>query len=78
MSNMERFSGAPDTGWTARDAGDGGYSRTLGGSGGISAEYDNYWNGIATIDDAPWGQGAFRQRQLYYSGFGWSGRFPAY
>ncbi len=78
MSNMDRFNGAPNTGWTARDAGDGGYSRTLGGSGGIGAEYDNYWNGIATIDDAPWGQGAFGSGNLYYSGFGWSGRFPVY
>ncbi len=78
MSNTTRFSGAPDSGWSARDSGDGGYSRTLGGSGGIGAEYDNYWNGIATIDDAPWGQGAFGSGNLYYSGFGWSGRFPAF
>ena len=32
MSNADRFTNAPNTGWNARDRGDGGYSRTLGGA----------------------------------------------
>ena len=78
MSNMTRFSGAPDTGWSARDAGDGGYSRTLGGSGGISAEYDNYWNGIEDNEIAMWNDGLYGGGNIWYSGIGWSSRFPVY
>ena len=39
MSNADRFTGAPNTGWNAQDSGDGGYSRTLGGTGGISCTH---------------------------------------
>ncbi len=46
MSNATRFTGTQGDGWTRRDAGDGGYSRTLGGDGGISAERSNYDNQV--------------------------------
>jgi len=77
MSNADRFTGAANTGWSARDAGDGGYSRTLGGSGGISAEYDNYWNTVQDNEAAMWADGIYGGGNLFYSGIGWSSRFPA-
>jgi hypothetical protein len=46
MSNATRFTGQPGDGWNARDRGDGGYSRTLGGDGGISAEYNAYRDAV--------------------------------
>ena len=46
MSNVTRFTGQSGDGWTQRDAGSGGYSRTLGGDGGISAEYANYRDAV--------------------------------
>ena len=46
MSNDTRFTNAQGDGWSARDAGSGGYSRTLGGDGGISAEYRNYHDAV--------------------------------
>ncbi len=46
MSNATRFTGRAGEGWSARDRGDGGYSRTLGGDGGISAERANYDNQV--------------------------------
>lgn len=46
MSNATRFTGRAGDGWSARDRGDGGYSRTLGGDGGISAERANYDNQV--------------------------------
>ena len=64
-------------GWSARDSGDGGYSRTLGGSGGISAEYDNYWNGIQD-KRCMWNDGLYGGGNIWYSGIGWSSRFPVY
>ncbi|HQR10388.1 MAG TPA: hypothetical protein PLW68_03580 [Casimicrobiaceae bacterium] len=81
MSNMDRFSGAPNTGWTAEDAGDGGYSRTVGGAGGIRAEYDNYWNDVQDNAVAMWWNGYNAYPGYYgwgagYYGWGWSGRFP--
>ena len=76
MSNTDRFTGAAGTGWNARDAGDGGYSRTLGGSGGISAEYDNYWNTVQDNEAAIWADGIYGGGNLFYSGIGWSSRFP--
>ena len=76
MSNADRFTNAPNTGWTAQDRGDGGYSRTLGGSGGIGAEYDNYWNAVQDNEAAMWWNGAYGWGNVYYSGFGWSSRFP--
>ncbi len=81
MSNTDRFSGAPNTGWSAQDSGDGGYSRTLGGSGGISAEYDNYWNDVTDNAITMWWNGYNAYPNYYgwgpvYYGWGWSGRFP--
>ena len=75
MNNTTRFSGDPSDGWTARDAGDGGYSRTLGGDGGISAE--RYAYNTAVLNNAFdiaanggwWGQG------VYIGGVGWGGVF---
>ena len=82
MSNAERFSGAPNTGWTAQDSGDGGYSRTVGGAGGISAEYDNYWNTVQDNAMAMWwnewnGYPGYTTGfgNMYY-GWGWNSRFP--
>ena len=74
MSNATRFTGAQGTGWTRRDSGDGGYSRTLGGDGGISAERINYDNQVMdnAFDIAAnggwWGEG------VYIGGIGWGGR----
>jgi hypothetical protein len=75
MSNTTRFSGDPSDGWTARDSGDGGYSRTLGGDGGISAERYAYNQAVLNneFDIAAnggwWGQG------VYIGGVGWGGVF---
>ena len=76
MSNADRFTGAPNTGWNAQDSGDGGYSRTLGGSGGISAEYDNYWNTVQNNAVDVWWNNWYGGGNIYYSGIGWSSRFP--
>ena len=57
MSNADRFTGAPNSGWNAQDRGDGGYSRTLGGSGGISSEYYNYWNDVQDNAIGMWWNG---------------------
>ena len=76
MSNTDRFTGAPNTGWNAQDSGDGGYSRTLGASGGIAAEYDNYWNQVQNNAYDMWWNGAYGGGNIYYSGIGWSSRFP--
>ena len=46
MSNATRFSNQQGDGWSRRDAGSGGYSRTLGGDGGISAESANYRDAV--------------------------------
>ena len=75
MSNATRFSGDPSDGWSARDSGDGGYSRTLGGDGGISAERYAYNTAVLNneFDIAAnggwWGQG------VYIGGVGWGGVF---
>jgi hypothetical protein len=76
MSNTDRFSGAPNSGWTARDAGSGGYSRTGGGDGGISSEYYNYWNDVQNNASVMWWDGPYGGANLWYSGIGWSSRFP--
>ncbi len=81
MSNTDRFSGAPNTGWSAQDSGDGGYSRTVGAAGGISAEYDNYWNDVTNNEITTWWNGYNAYPGYYgwgpnYYGWGWSGRFP--
>jgi len=75
MSNTTRFAGDPSDGWSARDSGDGGYSRTLGGDGGISAERYAYNTAVLNneFDIAAnggwWGQG------VYIGGVGWGGVF---
>jgi hypothetical protein len=75
MSNATRFTGNRGDGWTRRDAGDGGYSRTLGGDGGISAEYNAYNDAVLNnaFDIAAnggwWGDG------FYVGGIGWGGRY---
>ena len=72
MSNTTRFSGAANTGWSAQDAGDGGYSRTGGGDGGISSEYYNYWNDVQDNAMQMWWDGGM----TYTSGIGWVSQFP--
>jgi len=72
MSNTTRFTGAPNTGWTAQDAGDGGYSRTGGGDGGISSEYYNYWNDVQDNAMQMWWDGGM----TYVGGIGWVSQFP--
>lgn len=76
MSNADRFTGRPDTGWSPQVAGDGGYSRTVGGAGGISSEYYNYWNTVQDNAATMWWDGGYGGGVIYYSGFGWSSRFP--
>ncbi len=76
MSNTDRFTNAPNTGWNARDRGDGGYSRTLGGDGGISSEYYNYWNTVQDNAVAMWWDGGYGGGVIYYTGIGWSSQFP--
>ncbi len=71
ISNTSRFTGNPNDGWTRRDSGSGGYSRTLGGDGGISAEAWQYNDDVtnAAFDIAAnggwWGPGI---------SIGWGGR----
>ena len=78
MSNADRFTGAPNSGWNAQDRGDGGYSRTLGGTGGISSEYYNYWNDVQDNAVAMWWNGGYTYTagNWYYGGLGWGARFP--
>jgi hypothetical protein len=73
MSNTTRFTNAPNTGWSQQDRGDGGYSRTVGGSGGISSEYYNYWNTVQDNAIDMWWNGGF---MTYYGGVGWTTQFP--
>ena len=75
MSNANRFSDNRGAGWTANDAGDGGYSRTLGGSGGISAEVYNYNNAVLNNEFTMWQNGMMYGDNMYY-GVGWGARFP--
>ena len=62
----------------AQDRGDGGYSRTLGGTGGISSEYYNYWNDVQDNAVAMWWNGGYTYSagNWYYGGLGWGARFP--
>jgi hypothetical protein len=77
ISNATRFSGDRGDGWTAQDAGDGGYSRTLGGSGGIGAEVYNYNQAVLSNEITMWNDQVFGGDYLYYGGIGWGGRFGA-
>jgi hypothetical protein len=74
MSNATRFTGQQGTGWTARDSGDGGYSRTLGGDGGISAEYNNYRDQVLNNEFDIAANGGWWSDSVYLGGIGWSGR----
>jgi hypothetical protein len=76
ISNASRFSGNPSDGWSARDSGDGGYSRTGGAGGGIGSEYYNYWQGVQNNEGVLWGTGVSGGGNLYYGGIGWGARYP--
>ncbi len=76
MSNTNRFSDSRGDGWTAEDAGDGGYSRTLGGAGGISAEAYNYNQAVLNNEFQMWQAGMMYGDNMYYGGVGWGARFP--
>ncbi len=76
MSNATRFSGNAGDGWNARDAGDGGYSRTLGGSGGISAERYNYNQAVLNNEFTMWQNGLMVGDNLYYGGMAFGAVFP--
>jgi hypothetical protein len=75
MSNTTRFSGNQGDGWTARDAGDGGYSRTLGGDGGISAERWAYNDAVLNNEFDIAANGGWWGDGVYLGGIGWGGRF---
>lgn len=75
MSNATRFTGDPRDGWSARDAGDGGYSRTLGGDGGISAERYNYNQTVLNNEFDIAANGGWWSEGVYVGGAGWGGRF---
>jgi len=75
MSNATRFTGDPRDGWSARDAGDGGYSRTLGGDGGISAERYNYDQTVLNNEFDIAANGGWWSEGVYVGGVGWGGRF---
>jgi hypothetical protein len=76
MSNSDRFSGNRGDGWTAEDAGDGGYSRTLGADGGISAQTYNYNQAVLNNEFQMWQTGLMYGDNMYYGGVGWGARFP--
>jgi hypothetical protein len=75
ISNTTRFTGMPGDGWSRRDSGAGGYSRTLGGDGGISAERWAYNDAVLNnefdiaMNGGWWGDG------VYIGGIGWGGAF---
>ena len=75
MSNATRFTGDSRDGWSARDAGDGGYSRTLGGDGGISAERYNYNQTVLNNEFDIAANGGWWSEGVYVGGVGWGGRF---
>jgi hypothetical protein len=76
VSNASRFTGNPNDGWSARDSGDGGYSRTGGGDGGISSEYYNYWQSVQDNEGVLWGTDVSGGGNLYYGAIGWGARYP--
>lgn len=75
ISNTTRFSGARGDGWTARDSGDGGYSRTLGGDGGISAERYAYNDAVMNNEFDIMANGGWWGEGVYIGGIGWGGRY---
>ncbi len=80
MSNADRFGRNPGEGWDARDSGSGGYSRTLGGSGGISAEYRAYNDSVqnAMFDVAAYGGVCGNGVCITNGAYGWGGRYGGY
>ncbi len=80
MSNATRFTQQQGDGWTARDSGSGGYSRTLGGDGGISAEYRAYRDSVqnAEWDIAAYGGVCGNGVCVTNGGYGWGGRYGGY
>ena len=80
MSNATRFTQQQGDGWSARDSGSGGYSRTLGGSGGISAEYRAYQDSVqnAEWDIAAYGGVCGNGVCISNGGYGWGGRYGGY
>ena len=64
-------------GWTRRDSGDGGYSRTLGGDGGISAEYNAYNDAVMNNEFDIMMNGGWWGDTVYLGGIGWGGRYGA-
>ncbi|MEO8751899.1 MAG: hypothetical protein ABI624_04390 [Casimicrobiaceae bacterium] len=75
MSNTTRFSGDPGDGWSRRDAGNGGYSRTLGGDGGISAERWAYNDAVLNNEFDIAANGGWWSQGVYIGGVGWGGRY---
>jgi hypothetical protein len=75
MSNTTRFTGDPRDGWSRRDAGSGGYSRTLGGDGGISAEQWAYNDAVMNNEFDIAANGGWWGDGVYIGGIGWGGRF---
>jgi hypothetical protein len=73
MSNTTRFTGARGDGWTRRDSGDGGYSRTLGGDGGIGAEAWQYNNDVLNNEFDIAMNGGWWDQGVYVGGIGWGG-----
>ena len=77
ISNTTRFTGERGDGWTRRDSGDGGYSRTLGGDGGISAEYNAYNDAVLNNEFDIMMNGGWWGETVYVGGIGWGGRYGA-
>ena len=75
MSNTTRFTGDPGDGWSRRDAGNGGYSRTLGGDGGISAEQWAYNDAVMQNEFDIAANGGWWSQGVYIGGVGWGGRY---
>lgn len=75
MSNTTRFTGDPGDGWSRRDAGSGGYSRTLGGDGGISAERWAYNDAVLKNEFDIAANGGWWSQGVYIGGVGWGGRY---
>ena len=75
MSNTTRFTGDPGDGWSRRDAGNGGYSRTLGGDGGISAERWAYNDAVMNNEFDIAANGGWWSQGVYIGGVGWGGRY---
>ena len=69
------WTGDPGDGWSRRDAGNGGYSRTLGGDGGISAERWAYNDAVMNNEFDIAANGGWWSQGVYIGGVGWGGRY---